>query len=450
MPEFSLKSGLDLPIAGRAQGDVVDLPVPETVAYAPTEFRGLVPRIIEREGASVKLGSPLFHHKDDPRIVFRSPAAGTVEEVRRGARRVITDLVVRVSGEDAEALPSWKISDLSSISREDALAAALGSGHWCALKTRPLDRMADPDVVPQAILVAATETGPLQPGAAQLMSDDDTEALQAALYVLKALTDGDVHFTTMAGYDGDAGASVAGAQRHRFSGPHPAGDPAVQVNLVTPPASGGVVWTVRAWDAVALGRTLLTGTFDARRVYAAVGTGVVEPRWVRTVLGAPLKHIVGDAHPGSRWIRGSVLTGENVGEERWAGYHARAVHVLPEEVERDILGWATPQLGTWSYYRAFLSGFFKPSGPKDLRPGVYGGHRAIVPIGIYRSVVATPDVFPEFLFKSIVAGDLEEAIRLGLLDFTQEEAALCSYICPSKIDFDCLLREGLDLYEREI
>lgn len=449
MSEFSFKNGLDLPIAGEATGDVVDLAIPETVAYSPTEFRGLKPRLLEREGSTVKAGTPLFHDKIDPRIVFRSPAAGTLQEVRRGARRVITDVVIRVEGDEAESLPSWKISDLSSISREEAMTAALGSGHWCALKTRPMDKMADPAEVPQAILVAATETGPLQPGADELLASGDTEALQAALYVLKALTDGEVHFTTMRGYDGSAGSSVAGAQRHRFSGPHPAGDPGVQVNHVTPPRGSGVVWTIRAWDAVALGRTLLTGRFDATRVYAAVGTGVVEPRLVRTLLGAPLQHITGETHEDSRWIRGSVLTGETVEESRWAAYHARAVHVLPEEVRRDIMGWATPQLGAWSFHRAFLSGFFKSSSRKDLRPGIYGGHRAIVPIGVYKRVVVTPDVLPEFLFKSIVAGDLEEAIQLGLLDVTQEEAALCSYICPSKIDFDCLLREDLDLYERE-
>ena len=87
MAEFSFINGLDLPIAGEASGDVFDLPIPATVAYAPTEFRGLNPRLLVREGARVKAGASLFHHKSDPRIVFRSPAAGTVQEVRRGARR---------------------------------------------------------------------------------------------------------------------------------------------------------------------------------------------------------------------------------------------------------------------------------------------------------------------------------------------------------------------------
>ena len=81
---------------------------------------------------------------------------------------------------------------------------------------------------------------------------------------------------------------------------------------------------------------------------------------------------------------------------------------------------------------------------------MFGGERAIVPIGCYSKVVATPDVMPEFLFKSIIAGDLEGSLDLGLLDMTVEEAALCTYICPAKLEYDVLLREGLDLYEREV
>jgi Na+-transporting NADH:ubiquinone oxidoreductase subunit A len=73
----------------------------------------------------------------------------------------------------------------------------------------------------------------------------------------------------------------------------------------------------------------------------------------------------------------------------------------------------------------------------------------MVPVGFYGKVVATPDILVDFLFKAIISGDLEESIKLGLLDLSQEEAALCTFICPSKIEFDVILREGLDLYEAE-
>jgi Na+-transporting NADH:ubiquinone oxidoreductase subunit A len=237
---------------------------------------------------------------------------------------------------------------------------------------------------------------------------------------------------------------------HKFSGPHPAGDPAVQVSHVSPPKGGGVVWWVRAWDLLEIGRLLLSGEFSNERVYAAVGDGVQSPRLVKTVLGAPLQHIVGDTHEQDlRWIRGSVLTGESVDSSRWASFYSRAIHLLPDVAPQNVLGWALPNFGTYSFHRAFLSGFSTPKNPVTMNTAVWGGHRAIVPIGVYRKVVATPDIMPDFLFKAILAGDLTESIELGLLDLSEEEAALCTYICPSKVEFGEILRQGLDQYERE-
>ena len=49
MPEHVVSRGLDIPIAGQASGQPVDLPTPATVAYAPTEFRGIKPRLALKE-----------------------------------------------------------------------------------------------------------------------------------------------------------------------------------------------------------------------------------------------------------------------------------------------------------------------------------------------------------------------------------------------------------------
>jgi Na+-transporting NADH:ubiquinone oxidoreductase subunit A len=450
MPQHVLKKGLDIPIAGAAIGDVIQLDPASTAAYAPTEFRGMTPRMKVKVGDALKVGSILFADKTHSEMVFRSPLAGRLAEVRRGARRVITDVVVERDGDGTESLPRFTLEQLAKLGRDEARSAVLGSGMWAALRTRPLDRVADPTTVPQAILLCASETGPLQPGPDVLLGADDGEALQAAVHALRALTDGKVYLTSTKGGGVPATNELVGVEAHEFSGPHPAGDAAVQVNLVAPPTGGGSVWTIRAWDALALGRTLLDGAFFAERIYAAVGKGCATPRRVRTVLGAPMAEVVGSTQSGEvRWIRGSVLTGEAADSGRWASFYARAVHVLPEEVPRRLFGWAMPSFGTWSFHKAYLSGFSGGGSPQDLRPGIFGGHRAIVPIGVYGKVVVTPDILPQFLFKSIAAGDLEEALSLGLLDLTEEEAALCTYICPSKIGFDDLLREGLDAYERE-
>jgi Na+-transporting NADH:ubiquinone oxidoreductase subunit A len=122
---------------------------------------------------------------------------------------------------------------------------------------------------------------------------------------------------------------------------------------------------------------------------------------------------------------------------------------LPAAVPRQLFGWMRPRLGTWSAHRAFLSGFLPSSRPKDMRPGVYGGFRGQVPVGAYTRVVASPDMYPTFLMRALAAEDLVESIQLGMLELSEEEAALCTYICPSKVELDVLLQQGLDRYRQE-
>jgi Na+-transporting NADH:ubiquinone oxidoreductase subunit A len=77
-----------------------------------------------------------------------------------------------------------------------------------------------------------------------------------------------------------------------------------------------------------------------------------------------------------------------------------------------------------------------------------GGHRPIVNIGSWESV--TPlDIYPSYLVRAIQANDIEEAVKLGLLEVTEEDVALCTFVDPCKIDVGAIVRQGLDMYERE-
>lgn len=452
MPLHVVKRGLDIPILGRATGEPVQIEAPARVAYTPTEFRGLVPRLAVKEGDEVKAGGALFTSKRTPAIRLLSPVAGRVAEIRRGHRRVIEAVVVERTGDAQESLRTHDLAALERIPREQAIADLQAGGLWPTLRTRPLDVVADPAVPPQAILVGGMETGPLQPGPEVLLDKDAGDQLQAGIHVLRALTDGKVYLTLAEGSSHPALANVQGVDVHTFLGPHPAGDPGVQVNLVEPPRGTSKVWYIRAWEVALIGRLFLEGRFPAERTYAVVGTGAVHQRFVRTVLGAPLRHVVGDVAPGPmRWIRGSVLTGDRADPDTgFASFYRNAVHILPDMTDRELLGWATPQLARWSFHRAYLSGFFRAKRQVDMRPGINGGHRALVVAHVYERVVPTPDINVPFLFKSIIAGDLEESMQLGLLDLTDEEAALCTYVCPSKMEFDVLLRQGLQQYVKEM
>jgi Na+-transporting NADH:ubiquinone oxidoreductase subunit A len=453
MAHIVIKQGLDLPIAGGVTGEttgtVVDLPQPKTVAYRPGEFLGLKPKMAAKVGDSVKIGSVLFTHKDYPLVKFLSPVAGTFKEIRRAERRRITDIVVEANGEDAEQFTAFDDAGIDNITRAEAIEAICLGGMWPTLRTRPLDLIPNPEATPQWILIGAFETGPLQPTIDTLLSAEDAIHFAAGVSALKAVANGALVMATAHGSN-HAALKASGVTTHTFSGRHPAGDMGVQVNHIAPPKAGGQVWTIRAWDVALIGQLLRTGTFPTQRIYASVGVGAVTPRFVRTTLGAPIAHITGETIDApTRTILGSVLTGKAVDADRWAGFAIRAIHTLPETVESRIFGWTTPNTDEFSTWRTFLSGMFGTKKKYDMRPGIWGGFRALVPMGAYQKVIATPDIMPDFLFRAMYAGDLQDSIRLGLLDITREEAALCTYVCACKSQIDVLLDDVLELYIKE-
>ena len=76
-----LKKGLDLPISGAAAQTTKKVIVPDVVAVKPTDFRGLVPKLLVREGDKVLAGTPVLADKMSQNILFASPVSGTVAEV---------------------------------------------------------------------------------------------------------------------------------------------------------------------------------------------------------------------------------------------------------------------------------------------------------------------------------------------------------------------------------
>ena len=72
-----------------------------------------------------------------------------------------------------------------------------------------------------------------------------------------------------------------------------------------------------------------------------------------------------------------------------------------------------------------------------------GGPRPILPIGTYEKVMS-PDFEATMLIRAIDMNDVEQAKLLGILEFGEEDVALCTYVCPGKIDYAPLLRRSLD------
>ena len=57
---IDLKHGLDIPVAGKAAQKTRKTVVPDVIAVKPTDFKGLVPRLLVKEGDKVLAGSPVL------------------------------------------------------------------------------------------------------------------------------------------------------------------------------------------------------------------------------------------------------------------------------------------------------------------------------------------------------------------------------------------------------
>ncbi len=71
-----------------------------------------------------------------------------------------------------------------------------------------------------------------------------------------------------------------------------------------------------------------------------------------------------------------------------------------------------------------------------------------MPIDAWEDVLPM-DILPNPLYRSILACDIEEMTQLGILECDEEDFALCSFACPSKIDVGAVIRRGLDIMKTE-
>ena len=96
---INLKKGLDIPLAGVPDLAVKRTVLPDIVAVQPSDFKGLNPRLLVREGDKVLAGSPVLADKKNPDILVTSPVSGTVKEVVRGDKRKLLAVLVKADEE---------------------------------------------------------------------------------------------------------------------------------------------------------------------------------------------------------------------------------------------------------------------------------------------------------------------------------------------------------------
>lgn len=452
MTEFTIKKGLDLPLAGRASGEVQELPLPSHVAVYPTEFPAVKARMEVEEGAKVKRGDMLFSCKRRPELKFCSPAAGTVKEITLGERRSIREILLETDpANEAVAFTSYTQGDIEQISREEALETLQNTGMLAYLVQRPFSRIAQPSLKPKSIFVNGMSTAPFEADP-EVVLDGKEKEFQAGLDILKHLTDGPVYLSIAANASSPALTEAEGVRINRFKGPHPAGNTSVHISRLDPIKPNDCVWTVDARHLVSIGQTFLEGELPATRMISLSGPGVKDDSQChyRIHRGARVSDLLANAlnEGENRIILGDVLMGDRIGPEHGMGFYKSGITVLPEERKREFLGWMAPGLKTFSTSRLFLSSWLKTKESWPLTTADHGSRRAMFASGVYDKVMPL-NIMTDFLLRAIIAHDTDEAVKLGILETDPEDFALCSYICPSRTDVIGIVEQGLNEIEEE-
>ena len=442
--QLDLKKGLDVPVKGVAARKVAKTVKPGVVAVKPTDFKGFLPRLLVKEGDRVLAGSPVLADKQKPQILVTSPVSGTVTGVVRGDKRKL--LAVLVQADDSQEYVDFGTKVPADADQVKELL--LKTGLWGALIQRPYGIQADPDLRPKAVFISTFSTAPLAADTEFTLGDRFAD-FQAGVNALGKLTDGGVHVAVnKAVWNSSPFHKTENAIVHSVGGKHPAGNVGVQISHIAPIQKGETVWTMPVLFVAALGHVINTGRLDLTRKVAVTGPMAPTPAYVEALPGTPLKELA--AIPEDiRVIGGDVLTGENLGKEGYLGFFQDQITLLNEGYDREWFGWAKPfRPKVHSSSRCYFS-WLTPRKQYDMDTNLHGGPRAFVETKCFEDV--TPmDIFPIYLIKACLAGDIEKMEKFGIYEVLPEDLALCDYVDPSKNDIQAIIQQGIDLMIKEM
>lgn len=443
-----LKRGLDIPVSGCASLLVSKSMTPAVVAVEPVCIKGLLPRLLVKEGDRVLCGSPVIADKNNPDILLTAPASGTVQAVVRGEKRKL--LAVLIATDDKQENVDFGAKNPSALSADEVKTSLLKSGLWPMLVQRPYGILADPAIAPKAIFVSAFNTAPLAADT-EFTLGGETAAIQKGIDALSRIAP--VHVSVNGALESSAFAALSGCTLHSFKGKHPAGLVGIQISHISPILKGETVWTVSLSGLAAIGKLFAKGRYDVRRKVAVTGPAAIEPSYVETLPGTPMKSFAafyGNHTDEVRFISGDVLSGTNVGSEGYLGFRDDQVTLILEGRGEELLGWIRPfRFNQFSSDRSYFS-WLIPGHKWDMDTNLHGGPRPFLMNDNYYSKVLPMDIYPVFLAKACLAGDIEKMEKFGIYEVLPEDFAVCEFVDPSKNYIQDMIARGIDLMLKEM
>ena len=443
---IKLKKGLTVNLVGKPSSEITVPKSSKVYGLVPDAFVGVKPKVVVKEGETVKAGDALFVDKLHPEVKFTSPVSGKVVAVARGDRRKV--LSIQVEADATQSYADFGKLDLAKATSDDVMRLLLEAGLFAYINQRPYAVVANPEDKPKAIFCSTFCDMPLAADFEVALKGNET-AFQAGIDALAKIA------PVYLGAKRGAAVAILKAENAKvtvFDGKCPAGNVGVQINHLNPVNKGEVVWTIGPEELIFIGKVVMTGKVDFSRIIAVAGSEIQKPAYAKVRVGQRIGDIL-DGNVKSekkvRLIDGNPLTGTKTELDNFLMAHTTEVTAIPEGDDADeAFGWIMPRFKQFSSSRTYFSWLMGKKKEYVCDARIKGGYRHMIMSGEYDSVFPM-DIFPEQLVKAIIAGDIDRMEALGIYEVAPEDFAMAEFVDSSKLELQRIVREGLDMLRKE-
>ena len=443
---IKLKKGLTVNLVGKPSSEITVPKSSKVYGLVPDAFVGVKPKVVVKEGETVKAGDALFVDKLHPEVKFTSPVSGKVVAVARGDRRKV--LSIQVEADATQSYADFGKLDLAKATSDDVMRLLLEAGLFAYINQRPYAVVANPEDKPKAIFCSTFCDMPLAADFEVALKGNEA-AFQAGIDALAKIA------PVYLGAKRGAAVAILKAENAKvtvFDGKCPAGNVGVQINHLNPVNKGEVVWTIGPEELIFIGKVVMTGKVDFSRIIAVAGSEIQKPAYAKVRVGQRIGDIL-DGNVKSekkvRLIDGNPLTGTKTELDNFLMAHTTEVTAIPEGDDADeAFGWIMPRFKQFSSSRTYFSWLMGKKKEYVCDARIKGGYRHMIMSGEYDSGFPM-DIFPEQLVKAIIAGDIDRMEALGIYEVAPEDFAMAEFVDSSKLELQRIVREGLDMLRKE-
>lgn len=448
MNVIKLRKGLDINLKGKAAKQKNSVAECSEYGLVPDYFVGVTPKVVVHEGDHVKAGDALFVNKNCTEVRFSSPVSGVVSSIIRGERRKV--LCVKIKADEKQEYVDFGCKNIDSLEGSDVINSLLESGLFGYINKLPYAISAVPDTKPKAIFVSALRDMPLAADFEYEVQGNEVD-FQTGLTALSKISK--TYLGIGINQTSDVLRKAKNVEVNIFDGPCPAGNVGVQINHISPVNKGEVVWTVDPTAVIFFGRLFNTGHVDLIHTIAIAGSEIDRPAYADVKVGQKLSTILEgrlNRTDHVRLINGNPLVGRKSCIDDFLGAHVSEVTAIPEgDDTNEMLGWIMPRIKDFSVSHSYFSWLQGKKKEYVLDARIKGGRRNMIMSGEYDKVFPM-DIYPEYLIKAIICGDIDKMEALGIYEVSPEDFAMAEFVDSSKLELQHIVRKGLDMLRKEM